>query len=158
MADRPKEDDVAPPRRESFEFEDNTKEDDSLMGRSVGVAGVSRSSLAKVTNSGPISVLAYCLSSISMTVVNKYVVSGTSWNLTFLYLAAQAIICVVAIGVGKQFGVIQNLATVDSSRVKKCKPSGLRGRVCDGGNRLLTTSMSRVSRVARLCRHDLHQH
>lgn len=36
-----------------------------------------------------ISVFAYCLSSISMTVVNKYVVSGSYWNLTLFYLAVQ---------------------------------------------------------------------
>lgn len=35
------------------------------------------------------SILAYCISSISMTLVNKYVVSGQSWNLNFLYLAIQ---------------------------------------------------------------------
>jgi GDP-mannose transporter len=44
---------------------------------------------AKIDNSPGASILAYCLSSISMTVVNKYVVSGSSWNLNFLYLAIQ---------------------------------------------------------------------
>ena len=46
-------------------------------------------SLSKLDNSPPLSVVAYCLSSISMTVVNKYVVSGTFWNLNFFYLAVQ---------------------------------------------------------------------
>lgn len=46
-------------------------------------------SFSKLDNSPPLSVLAYCLSSISMTVVNKYVVSGTFWNLNFFYLAIQ---------------------------------------------------------------------
>ncbi|ORY72184.1 GDP-mannose transporter [Pseudomassariella vexata] len=50
-------------------------------------------------------VLAYCFSSISMTVVNKYVVSGSSWNLNFLYLAIQAVICTAAIVVLKQMGL-----------------------------------------------------
>lgn len=31
----------------------------------------------------------YCLSSIMMTIMNKYVVSGTNWNLNFLLLAVQ---------------------------------------------------------------------
>ena len=44
---------------------------------------------AKIDNSPPASIMAYCLSSISMTVVNKYVVSGTFWNLNFFYLAIQ---------------------------------------------------------------------
>jgi GDP-mannose transporter len=47
------------------------------------------SSVSKLGNSPPLSILAYCLSSISMTVVNKYVVSGSSWNLNFFYLAVQ---------------------------------------------------------------------
>lgn len=46
-------------------------------------------SVSRIDNSPGASVLAYCLSSISMTVVNKYVVSGSSWNLNFLYLGIQ---------------------------------------------------------------------
>jgi GDP-mannose transporter len=45
--------------------------------------------LDKIDHSPGVSILAYCLSSISMTVVNKYVVSGTEWNLMFFYLAVQ---------------------------------------------------------------------
>ena len=47
------------------------------------------SSVSKLDNSPMISILAYCASSISMTVVNKYVVSGQHWNVNFLYLAIQ---------------------------------------------------------------------
>lgn len=47
------------------------------------------SMLSQLENSPGAAVLAYCFSSISMTVVNKYVVSGSSWNLNFLYLAIQ---------------------------------------------------------------------
>ena len=43
----------------------------------------------KIDHSPGASILAYCLSSISMTVVNKYVVSGSEWNLNFFYLAVQ---------------------------------------------------------------------
>jgi GDP-mannose transporter len=46
-------------------------------------------SFSKLDNSPLLSVFAYCISSISMTVVNKYVVSGQGWNLNFLYLAVQ---------------------------------------------------------------------
>ena len=46
-------------------------------------------SVTKLDNSPPLSVLSYCLSSISMTVVNKYVVSGNFWNLNFFYLTVQ---------------------------------------------------------------------
>ena len=45
--------------------------------------------LSNITNSPPISILAYCLASISMTVTNKYCVSGANWNLNFFYLAIQ---------------------------------------------------------------------
>lgn len=45
--------------------------------------------IGKVDNSPGISILAYCIASISMTVVNKYVVSGSDWNMNFLYLAIQ---------------------------------------------------------------------
>ena len=47
------------------------------------------STLSSLEHSAGLSILAYCLSSISMTIVNKYVVSGVSWNLNFLYVAAQ---------------------------------------------------------------------
>lgn len=45
--------------------------------------------LDKLDHSPGASILAYCLASISMTVVNKYVVSGSEWNLNFFYLAIQ---------------------------------------------------------------------
>lgn len=50
-------------------------------------------SLQSFQNSPPLSVIAYCLSSISMTVTNKYCVSGANWNLNFFYLAVQVCLC-----------------------------------------------------------------
>lgn len=47
------------------------------------------SALAALANNPTASILGYCLASISMTVVNKFVVSGSDWNLMFLYLAIQ---------------------------------------------------------------------
>lgn len=49
--------------------------------------------LDKIDHSPLASILAYCLASISMTVVNKYVVSGSYWNLNFFYLAIQVRAC-----------------------------------------------------------------
>ncbi len=46
-------------------------------------------SISRLDNSPGLSIVAYCLASISMTVVNKYVVSGNYWNMNFLYLAIQ---------------------------------------------------------------------
>lgn len=92
MADRNKEDqDAIPLRGSSFDEE----EGDSLVGRANAQAKPERASLfppfslATIDNNAPASVLAYCMASISMTVVNKYVVSGAEWNLTFFYLACQ---------------------------------------------------------------------
>lgn len=77
-------------------------------------------SLHKIDNSPGLSILAYCFSSISMTVVNKYVVSGTYWNLNFFYLAIQAIVCIMTIVACKQIGLIKNLKPFDSDKAKKC--------------------------------------
>jgi GDP-mannose transporter len=51
--------------------------------------GGGSSPFSNITNNPPISILAYCLASISMTVTNKYCVSGPDWNLNFFYLAVQ---------------------------------------------------------------------
>ena len=45
--------------------------------------------LVRVENSPVLSVISYCIASISMTVVNKFLVSGSDWNMNFLYLAIQ---------------------------------------------------------------------
>lgn len=47
------------------------------------------SPVAQITNNPALSILAYCLSSISMTVVNKYCVSGRFWNMNFFLLGVQ---------------------------------------------------------------------
>jgi GDP-mannose transporter len=107
---------------------DGEKENDSLVGRGPGTSALPAQPggfMAKVENSGPFSILAYCLSSISMTVVNKYVVSGTSWNLTFFYLAVQSIVCIAAITACKQFGLIKSLAPLEMDRIKKWYPISL---------------------------------
>lgn len=78
-----------------------------------------------ITNSPAISVLAYCLSSISMTVVNKYCVSGRFWNLSFFLLLVQSVVCVVAIQACKATGVITTLAAFDVDKAKKWFPISL---------------------------------
>lgn len=59
-----------------------------------------------IANSGPISILCYCLSSILMTVTNKYVLSGYTFNLNFFLLAVQNFVCLACISTLKQFGTI----------------------------------------------------
>ncbi|KAM7182748.1 hypothetical protein V8F33_014052 [Rhypophila sp. PSN 637] len=79
----------------------------------------------KIDHSPGASIMAYCLSSISMTVVNKYVVSGSDWNLNFFYLAVQAIVCTAAILLSKQLGAFQNLSAFDPVKAKKWFPISL---------------------------------
>ncbi|CAL3965665.1 hypothetical protein PZA11_002555 [Diplocarpon coronariae] len=81
--------------------------------------------LANITNSPPLSILAYCLASISMTVTNKYCVSGANWNLNFFYLAIQSLVCIVAIILCKQAGMITNLAPFDTNKAKTWFPISL---------------------------------
>ena len=45
--------------------------------------------VSQITNNPAISIAAYCLASISMTVINKYCVSGAKWNMNFFFLAFQ---------------------------------------------------------------------
>ncbi|KAK7994515.1 UDP-galactose transporter [Apiospora marii] len=45
--------------------------------------------LSQIEGSPAAAILAYCFSSMSMTLVNKYVVSGNEWNLNFFYLLVQ---------------------------------------------------------------------
>lgn len=82
------------------------------------------SSVSKLDNSPIVSVLAYCMSSISMTIVNKYVVSGKGWNINFFYLTIQAIVCTATIIACKKFGVIKSLAPFETDRAKKCTACG----------------------------------
>ncbi|KAH8879386.1 GDP-mannose transporter [Thozetella sp. PMI_491] len=77
---------------------------------------------SKLDNTPGASILAYCLASISMTVVNKYVVSGSEWNLHFFYLVIQSIVCVGAIMVCKQAGMIKNLAPFDTGKARRWFP------------------------------------
>jgi GDP-mannose transporter len=56
-----------------------------------------------------------------MTMVNKYVVSGKGWNLSFFYLFIQAVVSTATITACKQLGLIKSLAPFDNDRAKKCE-------------------------------------
>lgn len=66
---------------------DRDEEDDS--SRKFGTAVKSLPNVASISNSPSLSVLAYCGSSILMTVMNKYILSGLDFNLNFLLLCVQ---------------------------------------------------------------------
>ncbi|CAI5756682.1 unnamed protein product [Candida verbasci] len=74
-----------------------------------------------IVNNGPVSIFAYCLSSILMTVTNKYVLSGFSFNLNFLLLAVQSIVCIVTIGSLKSLNII-NYRQFNKDEAKKWSP------------------------------------
>ncbi|VEU19372.1 DEKNAAC100891 [Brettanomyces naardenensis] len=75
----------------------------------------------KLANSGPISIMCYCVSSILMTMTNKYVVSGYNFNMNFLLLAVQSIVCVLVISTLKFFGVI-TYRNFNKNEAKKWSP------------------------------------
>ncbi|KAK7983307.1 hypothetical protein PG989_010709 [Apiospora arundinis] len=81
--------------------------------------------LSKIESSPAAAILAYCFSSMSMTLVNKYVVSGNEWNLNFFYLAVQAIVGTVAILALKQLGLMANLRPLETRKVKAWFPISL---------------------------------
>ncbi|KAG5976469.1 hypothetical protein E4U55_007335, partial [Claviceps digitariae] len=74
--------------------------------------------ITSLDNNRGASVLAYCLSSMSMTIVNKYVISGSNWNMNLLYLAVQSIVGTVAIVMCKQAGLVKDLGPFDSQKAK----------------------------------------
>jgi GDP-mannose transporter len=78
--------DESPSQREPFLAKSPSR---SGGGGSSSVGSLVPSSLQSFQNSPPLSILAYCFASISMTVTNKYCVSGANWNLNFFYLAIQ---------------------------------------------------------------------
>ncbi|KAH8725253.1 hypothetical protein GQ44DRAFT_707406 [Phaeosphaeriaceae sp. PMI808] len=66
----------------------------------------SQKSSASITENPVAAILSYCGSSILMTVTNKYVLSGTHFNLPFFLLCTQSVVCVVAISMCKSAGLI----------------------------------------------------
>ncbi|KAM0753189.1 GDP-mannose transporter [Meredithblackwellia eburnea MCA 4105] len=51
-------------------------------------------------------VVCYCAASISMTVINKFVVSGSHFSMNFLLLGIQSVVCVACVIIAKRLGVI----------------------------------------------------
>ncbi|KAJ8591800.1 UDP-galactose transporter [Rhizopogon salebrosus TDB-379] len=66
-------------------------------------------------------VVCYCLASIMMTVVNKFVVSGRQFNMTFLLLSMQSVVCVACVVTAKKMGVI-TFRNVDTQDIKAWYP------------------------------------
>lgn len=81
--------------------------------------------ITSIDNNRGASVLAYCLSSMSMTIVNKYVVSGSNWNMNLLYLAVQSIVGTLAIVMCRRAGMVKDLGPFDSQKAKTWFPIAL---------------------------------
>ncbi|GAA5886658.1 hypothetical protein JCM16303_001401 [Sporobolomyces ruberrimus] len=60
----------------------------------------------QLVNHPALPILCYCASSILMTVVNKFVVSGSHFNMNFLLLTIQSVVCVSCVITAKRLGVI----------------------------------------------------
>ncbi|GAA6026316.1 hypothetical protein JCM11491_003427 [Sporobolomyces phaffii] len=60
----------------------------------------------QLVNHPALPILCYCASSILMTVVNKFVVSGSHFNMNFLLLTIQSVVCVSCVMTAKRLGVI----------------------------------------------------
>ncbi|KAL8710530.1 MAG: hypothetical protein Q9220_004963 [cf. Caloplaca sp. 1 TL-2023] len=93
MSDDKKRDDYEPP---SMSMPGKAFDQSGSSPRPAGSAPI-----IAATNNPVFPVLSYCGSSILMTVTNKYVLSGFGFNLNFLLLAVQSIVCVVAIQITK---------------------------------------------------------
>lgn len=83
--------------------------------------GPARSSA--ITENATISILAYCGSSILMTVTNKYVLGG-DFNLNFFLLCVQSVVCIAAIQTCKTAGFI-TYRDFNSDEAKKWFPISL---------------------------------
>ncbi|CAK7274416.1 GDP-mannose transporter into the lumen of the Golgi [Sporothrix epigloea] len=83
-----------------------------------GSPGTRHSRALDISNSAGFSVLAYCLASISMTVVNKYLVSGADWNMNFLYLACQSLVCVLTV---RFLALVGFIPKMDPFSTKNCR-------------------------------------
>ncbi|KAI0763771.1 UDP-galactose transporter [Trametes elegans] len=81
------------------------KEEDDVVEMKKALATGSASSQNAVASSVP-PILCYCMASILMTVVNKFVVSGTHFNMNFLLLCMQSSVCVACVYTVKKLGII----------------------------------------------------
>ncbi|KAK2749146.1 GDP-mannose transporter into the lumen of the Golgi [Myotisia sp. PD_48] len=115
MADTKKQDDYAI---------DMGKLDDKDRFRPQASPTPRHSSSSPPSNSAVLPVVSYCASSILMTVTNKYVLSGTGFNLNFFLLCVQSVVCTIAIQTCKSMGII-NYRDFKPDEAKKWFPISL---------------------------------
>ncbi|KAK2598428.1 hypothetical protein N8I77_011846 [Diaporthe amygdali] len=120
MSDKRNDDYVVPMPGQSYELKGAASDTSSQRPTSQRSDAPARPA-SGFTNSPSASILGYCLASISMTVVNKYIVSGSDWNLMFLYLAIQSAVCIIAVLACQQMGLL-TLERFDVEQAKKWFP------------------------------------
>lgn len=76
-------------KREDYTIEIGDREKTFDRAQSAKMSSQSRFSANSITNNPAIAILAYCGSSILMTVTNKYVLAGRDFNLNFFLLCVQ---------------------------------------------------------------------
>ncbi|KAJ7746931.1 hypothetical protein DFH07DRAFT_869524 [Mycena maculata] len=79
----------------------NPSKDDAEMKKAIATGAVQEPPLSAVP---PIA--CYCLASILMTIINKFVVSGANFSMNFLLLCMQSIVCVSCVALAKKTGII----------------------------------------------------
>ncbi|KAF9922319.1 GDP-mannose transporter into the lumen of the Golgi [Linnemannia zychae] len=78
-------------------------------------------STGSIVNSAPVSILAYCASSILMTVTNKMVLSHFDFHMNFLLLTIQTTVAIVLLKVFRSIGLI-SFRRFDKIEAKKWFP------------------------------------
>ena len=154
-------------KKREFEIELGEKNGSSYVPPQASPPRMTPSATKSALDNPMFPILSYCASSILMTVTNKYVVSGTNYNLNFFLLCVQvrheifttnglvltswqSVICTVAIQSLKSAGVI-TYRDFKTDEAKKCRPAILAAK-----NAL--TSIPRVSDITSSNRHDLYFH
>ncbi|KAI0741450.1 UDP-galactose transporter [Daedaleopsis nitida] len=80
------------------------QEDVAEIRKALATGSGSSQSSTSVSSVPPI--VCYCIASILMTVINKFVVSGRDFNMNFLLLAIQSSVCVACVVAVKKLGII----------------------------------------------------
>lgn len=137
MADNKKRDDLVIDLDEKGRYDSPARSPMAQTPRTPMPSGPAMPS-GSIANNPIVPVLSYCVSSIMMTVTNKFVLSGTGFNLNFFLLCVQvsrmsirgglrletdigqSVVCVMAIQTCKTFGIIQ-YRDFNSDEARKCE-------------------------------------
>ncbi|MCJ1399939.1 GDP-mannose transporter into the lumen of the Golgi [Xylographa trunciseda] len=112
-------------KRDDFAIEMGDRSGDRFEAPKASYRPAPQLPMTSVAHNPIVPILAYCASSILMTVLNKYVLSGGSdFNLNFFLLCVQGVVCVTAIQTMKTLGVI-NYRNFNVDEARKWFPVSL---------------------------------